>query len=160
MSSGAEVLVQRVLKQGWAKLNRPGRIIGLIHQRDVTAESRMSSSASGRNSGRPLQYVQIEVPTNDGCHGQHPFCVRPEPHYPATDDFTDALGECHLVEGATRNPAAGNILVDGTDVAEMAEDLSHEEGVPVGLPVDRFGKIDANCVQWMTGDIFHQRLYP
>ncbi len=53
----------------------------------------------------------------------------------------------------------GLVLVDGTGVPQMTEDLGHEERVAIGLTVDHVGEANTECVETVPRSCLHQRMH-
>ena len=71
------------------------------------------------------------------------------------DHLAHAVGQGHPLQRVVCYPPARGVLVDGTGLHQMTQDLAHEEGVAVGLPVHAMSEADRAVIERVTGDRFH-----
>jgi hypothetical protein len=106
------------------------------------------------------QEIEIKVSTDHRRHRQRTLGVFPESHYPATDDLTYAVGQGHLIQGYVHGPAAVGVLIDGSDLRQMAKNLAHEERVAVGFAIHGMGEADPCVLEGLTGSRLKERHHP
>ena len=117
----------------------------------------MSSRSSSRGLRGPGQEVEIEVPTDDRRHRQHPPGVLPQSPDPRPDHHAHAVGQGHLLQRALGHPSTGGVLVDRPGLRQVAQHLGHEERVAVGLPVHGMGEAHPGGVEALTGGGLQER---
>ena len=87
---------------------------------------------------------------------QHAPGLRSEAPDPGPDHLPHAVRQGHPVGAVLRHPPSRGVQVDGPGLGEVAQDLAHEEGVAVGLPVQRMGEVDGGLVEGVPGGRLHQ----
>ncbi len=71
--------------------------------------------------GRPGQDIEVEVPTDNRGHGQHPLGILSEAPNPSADHLAHTVGQHHLLEGGFCDPSPAGVPVDRAGVGEMDE---------------------------------------
>lgn len=148
---GTEVFVQGVLDESVDERIATGGIGWFTHQghggggfEDVEQLVVGSPGCSG-------QEIEIEIPTDDGRHRQHPPGVCSESSDPRPDHLTQAVGQSHLLQGVLGRPASGSVLVNGAGLGKVSKNFVHEEGVAVGLSIDGMSETHPGIIKRVPG---------
>ena len=79
-----------------------------------------------------------------------------QPGEPPADDLAHALGDAEVGDRARGGPAPVVVLHDRAGLGEVAQHLTDEERVALGLGVQRRGEIPAALGELVTGDVRHE----
>jgi hypothetical protein len=83
------------------------------------------------------ELVEGELPADDGREPKHLIAFRRETIEPSADHLLDSLGQPNAPVSCLVERLSGQRLL----LHQETDDLGHEEGIPLGLPVDGSGQL-------------------
>ncbi len=152
-----QALVQRVLRQSVGEAVAPRYVRNLAQEGGTGGSVEDVEQLLLAEVGHRVEQVEVEVPSDDRCHGKDPTCLCTEPADPGGDDFSHTVGQHHLGHFPCCRPTATIVLIDGAGLHEAPQHLSDEEGVAFGLQAERMGEIRRCLLEALPGCSLHER---
>ncbi len=157
LTGPTEVLIERVLDQGVRELVVPGAVGELVDERrrlGFVEHFEEIELGDVRGCG---QQLEIEVASDDRGDRERSRGRGTESAEPGADDDPNAVGEAQLLDLEAAEPSTVLVLLDRPGFCEVAEQLADEEGVAVGLGMNRVGEIESGDIEFIAGGRGHER---